>query len=114
MAGEWSQAAGPNGNFGSAGKAPDAFSVSKNEEVRWRVRLPSTGQGTPVVCGGRVFVTSHDEITEDSQTGSSILAMCFDAVTGKELWRRKIGGTRKTIIASMKSDPAATATKFMK
>jgi len=109
LAGEWPQAAGPNGNFGSAGKAPDAFSVSKNEGVSWRVRLPSTGQGTPVVSGGRVFVTSHDEITEDSQTGSSILAMCFDAVTGKELWRRKIGGTRKTDLSSLFSDNTAAS-----
>ena len=106
---EWTQAAGPNGNFVTAGEAPEAFSVSKKEGVRWRAKLPSTGQGTPVVSGGRVFVTSHEEITEDSQTGSAILGMCFDADTGKELWRRKIGGTRKTDLSSLFSDNTAAS-----
>lgn len=109
LAGEWPQASGPNGNFVGTGDSPAAFSVSKNEAVRWRVKLPSTGQGTPVVSGGRVFVTSHKEITEDSQTGSSILAMCFDANTGKELWRRKIGGSRKTDLSSLFSDNTAAS-----
>ena len=83
--------------------------MSKKEGVRWRAKLPSTGQGTPVVSGGRVFVTSHEEITEDSQTGSAILGMCFDADTGKELWRRKIGGTRKTDLSSLFSDNTAAS-----
>ena len=105
----WPQATGPLGNFVSNDKAPSAFSVSQNEAVHWRVKLPSTGQGTPVVTGGRVFVTSHDEITEDSQVGSTILGMCFDANTGKELWRRKIGGTRETDLSSLVSDNTAAS-----
>jgi outer membrane protein assembly factor BamB len=109
LAEEWTQAAGPNGNFVTVGEASEAFSVSKNEGFRWRVKLPSTGQGTPVVSGGRVFVTSHEEITEDSQTGYAILGMCFDADTGKELWRRKIGGTRTIDLSSLFSDNTAAS-----
>ena len=109
LAGGWPQASGPNGNFVTKGDCPSAFSVSRNDAVRWRVKLPSTGQGTPVVSGGRVFVTSHDEITEDSQTGSSILGMCFDANTGKEIWRRQVGGTRRTDLSSLFSDNTAAS-----
>ena len=108
-AGEWSQAPGPNGNFVSPGEASEAFSVARSDGVVWRAKLPSTGQGTPVVSGGRVFVTSHEEITKDSQTGSAILGMCFDARTGKELWRRKIGGTRTTDLSSLFSDNTAAS-----
>ena len=109
LTGDWFQATGPSGNFVSSDKAPSAFSVSQNEAVRWRIKLPSTGQGTPVVSGGRVFVTSHEEIIEDSQMGSAILGMCFDARSGKELWRRKIGGTRETDLSSLFSDNTAAS-----
>ncbi|MBN37254.1 MAG: hypothetical protein CMI29_02195 [Opitutae bacterium] len=106
---DWPQATGPLGNFASNDQAPSAFSVSSNEAVLWRVKLPSTGQGAPVLSEGRVFVASHDEITEDSQVGSTILGMCFDARSGKELWRRKIGGTRETDLSSLFSDNTAAS-----
>jgi len=109
QADEWPQAAGPNGNFISEGKGPEAFSGSRNERILWRAKLPSTGQGTSVVSGGRVFVTSHEQIAEDSQTGSTIWGMCFDSRTGKELWRRKIGGTRNTDLSSLFSDNTAAS-----
>lgn len=54
-------------------------------------------------------MTSHDEITQDSQIGSSILGMCFDAVTGRELWRRRLDGTRKTDLSSLFSDNTAAS-----
>ena len=62
-----------------------------------------------MVSGGGCSWTPHEEITEDSQTGSSILAMCFDANTGKELWRSKIGGSRKTDLSSLFSDNTAAS-----
>ncbi len=109
VAAEWPQAAGPNGNFVVEGRALSAFSVARGEGVVWRADLPSTGQGTPVVSRGRVFVTSHEPTTGDAQTGSGILGLCFDARTGKELWRRKIGATRTTDLSSLFSDNTAAS-----
>jgi outer membrane protein assembly factor BamB len=83
---------------------PGSFSVALGDQFLWRTPLPNTGQGNPIVSKGLVFVNSHEPITEDSELGSTILGMCFDAKTGKELWRREIPGTRKTDLSSLFND----------
>ena len=106
---DWPQASGPNGNFVVDGEAPSKFSVSLDQNVRWTVPLPSTGQGAVVIVGDRLFVTSHEPIHEDTELGSGILGMCFDAETGKELWRRAIPGVRETDLSSLFSDNTAAS-----
>lgn len=102
-----SQASGPNGNFSFEGTGPRNFSVSRGEGVLWRAPLPNTGQGTAIVSRGRVFVTSHTPTEGDATTGSTILGLCFDAETGKELWRRDLPGSRETDLSSLFSDNTA-------
>lgn len=109
LAADWPQAAGPNGDFVVDGKAVSTFSVAMNRNVIWRSPLPSTGQGTPIVSRDRVFLTSHEPITQDTETGSLILGMCFDAASGKELWRRELPGTRVTDLSSLFSDNTAAS-----
>ncbi|MDA7614877.1 PQQ-like beta-propeller repeat protein [Akkermansiaceae bacterium] len=106
---DWGQASGPNGNFITEGKAPASFSVARGEGVLWRVPLPNTGQGTVVVSKGRVFVASHAPTDGDTETGSLIIGQCFDAATGKELWRRELPGTRTTDLSSLFSDNTAAS-----
>lgn len=108
-AADWQQAAGPNGNFVVDGKAVGSFSVATDQNVVWRSPLPNTGQGTPIVSNGRVFVTSHETISQDTEMGSLMLGLCFDAKTGKELWRREIPGTRVTDFSSLFSDNTAAS-----
>ncbi len=108
-AADWQQAAGPNGNFIVSGKAVGSFSGATSQNVVWRSPLPNTGQGTPIVSNGRVFVTSHEPITKDTELGSLILGLCFDAKTGKELWRRELPGTRVTDFSSLFSDNTAAS-----
>lgn len=109
VADDWPEAAGPNHNFVVAGNAPASFSVAREENVLWRTPLPSTGQGTVVISGGRAFVTSHESITKDTEMGSTILGLCFDAKTGNELWRRDVPGTRVTDLSSLFSDNTAAS-----
>lgn len=92
-----------------AGSAPASFSVARGENVLWRTPLPNTGQGTVIVSAGRAFVTSHEPIAQDTETGSLILGMCFDAATGRELWRRDIPGTRVTDLSSLFNDNTAAS-----
>lgn len=106
---DWPQAAGPNGNFVVDGEAPSEFSVTHGRNVLWRTPLPSTGQGAVVVVDGRCFVTSHEPVKADSETGTAILGLCFDAETGRELWRREIPGTRETDLSSLFSDNTASS-----
>ncbi|MFT5108151.1 MAG: outer membrane protein assembly factor BamB [Verrucomicrobiales bacterium] len=108
-ASDWQQAAGPRGDFVVKGKALSDFSVSRNQGILWRVPLPNTGQGSVVVCGGRVFVASHAPTEGDAELGSLIVAQCFDAVTGKELWRRELPASRITDLSSLFSDNTAAS-----
>lgn len=71
--------------------------------------MPSTGQGTPIISNGKVFVTSHERIKEDTEKGSAIVGICLDAKTGKKLWQRKIEGTRTTDLSSLFSDNTAAS-----
>jgi outer membrane protein assembly factor BamB len=58
---------------------------SKTENIRWSVKLPGWGTSSPVVYGDRVFVTSH------VKEKKSLLTLCFERGTGKELWRHDFG-----------------------
>jgi hypothetical protein len=109
LSNDWPQAAGPDGNFIVDGEALDTFSVSRDEGVLWRVPLPNTGQGSVVVSGGRVFVASHAPTDGDAEMGSLIVGQCFDAATGKELWRRELPGARTTDLSSLFSDNTAAS-----
>jgi len=104
---DWPQASGPQGNFVVAGNAVTEFSVSNDQNVLWVTPLPSTGQGGVVVVGDRLFVTSHEPISSDTELGTNIFGMCFDAGSGAELWRREISGVRETDLSSLFSDNTA-------
>jgi len=106
---DWPQAAGPNYDYQVGGRAPRAFSVARNQRVLWRTALPNTGESTPVVANGRVFVTCHTPMTTDAQSGREIFGLCFDADSGKELWRRELPATRSTDMASGFSDNTAAS-----
>ncbi len=61
---------------------PTQFSATEN--VTWKTPLSEAGNSTPIVWGGRVFVTSPID-------GGKIRSlMCFDRNTGKQLWRRDV------------------------
>jgi outer membrane protein assembly factor BamB len=78
--GQWTQFRGPNGSgVDSAAGYPVEFSPSKN--VVWKRAVPY-GQSSPVVVGGRVYLTASESVR--------LLTICLDARTGRELWRREI------------------------
>ncbi len=81
----------------AAGQGPNADGVadgrnlptrwSQTENIRWSGKLPGWGTSSPVVYANRVFVTS-----EANDNGKkSLLTLCFDRQTGKELWRHDFG-----------------------
>jgi len=53
------------------------------------VPMPKPGNGSPIVVGGRVFVTS----AEDDE-GKQRSLYCFDADTGKKLWAKTVAFDR--------------------
>lgn len=77
---EWSRFRGPNGTGISHAKTiPTKIS---DADINWKTELPGTGHSSPVLWGGRIFLTC----TGDKAGGISVL--CFDAIDGRLLWRR--------------------------
>src|SRR5262245_8102384 len=61
---DWPRWRGPNADgVAEGGKLP--LSWSKTENVLWSAKLPGWGTSSPVVHGGRVFITSQD--TQDGK-----------------------------------------------
>jgi len=53
---EWPQFRGPQCNPVSNGRLPDSW--SKTENVEWSAEIPGMGWSSPIVSGGRVFLTA--------------------------------------------------------
>lgn len=56
----------------------------KQKNIRWRVRLPDSGNSTPILHGGRIFVTQA--VKDENWRG----LMCFDRRDGSLLWKKGV------------------------
>jgi outer membrane protein assembly factor BamB len=79
---DWPRFRGPNGDgFPADDKAPVEFSMERN--LAYKVSVPG-GNSSPILVDGKLFLTGHE--------GDDRFVLCYDAASGKELWRR---GTKK-------------------
>ena len=94
VAGNWPQAAGPEGNWRAHGPAaPLHWSVARNQNIVWRTALPNGGQSGIAVWGDRIFLTTFDVYKEgEPKFSGTILGHCLNATTGKILWSVKLSG----------------------
>jgi len=76
---DWPQFRGPSGQGHSSDAGlPLAWSESRN--LVWKAPVPGRGWSSPVVAGGRVWLT-----TSISEKGASLRAMAFDVASGREV-----------------------------
>ena len=78
---DWPQFRGPNCSGVSTGTTALPVKFSDRENVRWSATV-GDGIGSPVVAAGRAFTAA---MVGDEQ----VALFCFDAATGKPLWRRQ-------------------------
>ncbi|MFH1716380.1 MAG: PQQ-binding-like beta-propeller repeat protein [Planctomycetota bacterium] len=90
LAGDWAHWRGPYLN-GSADEKNLPATWSKTQNVVWVASLPGHSSATPVIAGGKVFLSSTDRESDN------LFALCLDARTGKELWRRKLGASGREV-----------------
>jgi len=76
----WPQWRGPNFN-GSSDEKNLPTQWSKTENVAWSLDLPGTSASTSAVWNDYVFISSSDE------QAKTLLAICYDRKTGKEIWK---------------------------
>lgn len=83
---DWPAWRGPRGGGVADGrKLPLEWSLTKN--ILWSVTLPGWGASSPVVQGERIYLTSEVE----AEGKKSLLTLCYDRMTGREVWRHDFG-----------------------
>ena len=82
-AADWPQFRGPAGQgHTSATDLPTEWDATKN--VAWKQDIPGSGWSSPVVVGGKVFLTAAVPI--DKSKDLSLRTLCLDVSSGKILW----------------------------
>lgn len=71
--------------------------------IRWRADLPGRGASSPIVVGGRVFVTASSGVDQER-----LHVLCFDAPSGARLWERQFWATGRTITHPTSANAAPT------
>lgn len=105
---EWPQGAGPNTDFVvHESRAPTKWSAALDQNIKWRLTLPETGQSTVVASQGRLFFTIMEPVKADSELGRNIIAYCCEAKTGRVLWTRPIPGRYSLRLSGCFSDSSA-------
>ena len=78
-AGDWPQFRGPGGR-GISDETGLPVQWSKDQGIRWKLELPGRGLSSPVVAGGRLYLTACSGPTQER-----LHVLCFDAADGKKL-----------------------------
>ncbi len=76
----WAHWRGPSmQGYSDDSRAP--LSWSEQENILWKTKLPGTGNSTPIIWGGRVFLTTA------SKDGKELQVLCLKAKDGTVLWQ---------------------------
>lgn len=84
--GEWPEFRGPTAQ-GHSSVTDLPLTWSPTENVVWKVPVPGSGWSSPVVGGGKIFLTTG--IVAEG-VGTSLRTLCFDTATGKQLWDTEV------------------------
>lgn len=82
---------------------PVRWSIESGENVAWTADLPGRGVSSPIVVGGRVFVTAASGPHEDR-----LHVLAFDLKTGRLDWERVFWATGRTLFHPASSVAANT------
>ena len=107
----WPQFRGPRSDGLSESRTlPAAWNATEN--IAWKADVPGLGWSSPIVWGGKVFLTTAARTAGDEppQMGLYLgksrgegehrfLVLCYDFATGKKLWEREVhrGAPARTI-----------------
>ncbi|HLJ11210.1 MAG TPA: PQQ-binding-like beta-propeller repeat protein [Planctomycetaceae bacterium] len=95
-AGDWTRFRGPNGSAVSDDReTPVNWSATEN--IIWRTLLPGPGTSSPIVTGGKVFLTCYagyglDQKNPGSPENLERILVCLDERDGKILWQQAVKG----------------------
>jgi outer membrane protein assembly factor BamB len=98
---DWPQFRGPTGQGHSSERGlPLDWSESRN--VKWKTAVPGRGWSSPVVAGGRVWLT-----TSVKANGASLRAVAYDVETGREAINVEVFHLRSADLLNAKNSHAS-------
>jgi outer membrane protein assembly factor BamB len=99
---EWPQFRGPDGQGHSSERGlPLEWSEAKN--IAWKVPVPGRGWSSPVVAGGRVWVTTATAATRET----SLRLLAYDLATGAQALDVEVFRFRGTELLNAKNSHAS-------
>jgi hypothetical protein len=91
---DWPQFRGPHGSGISAEKGlPVTWGSDKN--IAWKIDVTGAGASSPIIAGGRIYLTSYTGHAMPGQRGSSSVSalkrhvLCLNLADGKLLWDKE-------------------------
>ena len=98
LASDWPQFRGPD----STGIAADA-TIPAKPKIDWTAALPGRGLASPIVVGGKVFITCSSGPKQQR-----LHVICFNANDGAKIWERQLQATGRTMSHPKTSVAACT------
>ncbi|HEY7315609.1 MAG TPA: PQQ-binding-like beta-propeller repeat protein [Gemmataceae bacterium] len=84
---DWPQFRGPTGQgLVAKGELPTMWGKDKN--IAWKQAIPGKGWSSPVVAGGRVYLTTA--VPRKGSDDLALEALCLDAANGAILWEKEV------------------------
>ena len=103
-AGDWPQFRGPTGQ-GHAPNESVPLTWSETENVTWKTPVPGRGWSSPVIAGGRVWVTTA--ITDRDAGTTSLRLLAYDVVTGNVAVDAEVFSISDTTLLNQKNSFAS-------
>jgi outer membrane protein assembly factor BamB len=84
---DWPEFRGPTGQgLVAKGELPTTWGKDKN--LAWKQAIPGKGWSSPIVVGGRIYLTTAVPVKGSSDL--SLEALCLDTSTGAILWEKEV------------------------
>ena len=92
QAADWPKFRGPSGD-GLAQVKSVPLRWGETENIKWKAAVPGKGWSSPVLAGGRIFLTTAVAKGDDQDANGvdrELRVLCLDAGTGKTIWDTKV------------------------
>ena len=99
----WPQFRGAQGTGVAAAGNQIPIRWNADTNVAWKAELPGRGPSSPIVVGGRAFVTCSGGAKQER-----LYVLAFDAESGDEVWRREFWATGRTLTHPSSANAAPT------
>lgn len=81
---DWPGWRGPTGDGIAAQNQHPPTAWSESSNILWKAPVPGRGHGSPTVVGNHIYLATAD------QSAGSQSVLCFDRLTGKQLWQTEV------------------------